>query len=1697
MRLELYWFLVFYVGSCLGQAENCTYKRFNHSMIDPKSSHRPFEIGNVATNFLRARDVCDKNEDCQAIVTGIHEVSLFVTTSDENGLKFTDDEECVVWMKMCPGDLDYLLRQAPDIPGYYEPIWPGTREPAMDHFIDLGIVLKQHADLLLNDQQLDETPEQVQATTSYAGFNVTLRHIPFPGGFRVEDVLESWCTYEKCAVSPRTYYHPVTANFSIVGITDVNGQGHVLLLDESHSPYKHVTTDVDGEAAMVAGIHGFHDESFAVLLYLGENPPRDTKMYLQFYRSDLSVKWSSQLKSAIAVPDRTVGDFRLSYGAGFFAAYFSVFGIDNFANATNGEQLYFVNDDGKVKSTSYQIPGQEFVTSGDAWGCSHALAQLVGYHSIDNQFLTVCAADLYPKGISIGDSVAGTLLFKADGNGRGFSTAQLGQLAEADFGWKLIFNAQDADCCPGQGVGFMTIYNENDQITGKQAFDSVVWLTNSDGKTERDPAMARLFEGDINIFAEEKFLVGWKTNEEFSLGVVNSFGMFLKNPVLMTGLSIEKDNFICTDHCVSWGNRDDSFKTLPNGKAAWISTEALSNTFTLYEVGLDESAIAGWSLWSGWSQCSRSCGTGTTTRVRSCVSGDCNNGGNSESAPCNTDVCTVPIKCTFEIHEEESMQGDLFVNGELQFAFTQEAGQEQCAMFRDLCAGITRTISGGFYFYFLKTSMNRTTDARSTSYTMTCKENPGWAQWSTWTSCTVTCGGGTKKRTRFCDGDAPGSEVCKGSVEEVETCRTGRCPTWSPWNRWSTCSETCNQGSQSRDRVCTGDYPDACGTLIGPNSETRTCTLGRCPVWLEWSDWSECSLTCGDGFQERSRECSGDFPCPVTEDGLGADQNRVCNLGVCPYWSPWSQWSICGASCGDSERFRVRDCLGDFPAEVGCPLVGEIEQKEPCNLGQCPYWGLWTAWGSCTRTCGEGTRRRSRDCLGDFSIEFCPPGDASEQEGCTLGECAKWDDWVAWSQCSKSCGRGEQTRSRGCVGDFPCPDDEPANASVPCNLGECPSWGSWGPWGGCSVTCGNDGLRERNRECLGDFPWLCDDAGYVEDSSCVDVTPCPRWSGWSQWGQCSESCDQGVTTRTRRCGAGNVEICDIGAEDPNPANGRNVVIRRSILGFYEGTESQNCSLGQCSYWLDWGAWSSCSATCDEGKRTRDRECFGDFPNMCLALGSGSETEKCTRGRCGSWNSWSQWGTCSASCGIGNWTRSRDCLGDFADTCVGDAVETIACDVSDCIAECTPNPCQNGGACRRNFYLTRLYHCVCRPGWMGKHCEYAGPDLICGSESIIVGFDRRVVSDEGLISTDPNYVSLASRESPDCVSYIDYFNTTDWYLVIVPSPIDASCGSTMEVTPNEYRIRNQVIWQADDKRIRSTVILVDFTCVYQRDVIASSAAAADGPLSIESYKREIELVTASGIFDVDISLFRDSTYQRPLLPTQGSSLVSLSEGEVVFVSVDLRSRDLLPSDDAVLVMDNCFVTSSQSTREPLTYLFREKCPVSPFVTVLSNGQSRSGRFSVRIFGWTGRDVVAENVFIHCTVSVCDGETDSCIPQCSSRRGKRSLTARSTHTNHRATLRNEASAAFHKLRTAEKRGNSPTRQAVEQTGKPFMAVVDTVPPLEDGNAAVNLSTDISRLKFDPDKMVSAGPLEIFLMTGESSYINFIILCSLLLA
>jgi len=54
----------------------------------------------------------------------------------------------------------------------------------------------------------------------------------------------------------------------------------------------------------------------------------------------------------------------------------------------------------------------------------------------------------------------------------------------------------------------------------------------------------------------------------------------------------------------------------------------------------------------------------------------------------------------------------------------------------------------------------------------------GWGNWTSWSKCDKTCGGGSETRLRQCDNPGPsgGGKPCNGSYSASRACANTECP---------------------------------------------------------------------------------------------------------------------------------------------------------------------------------------------------------------------------------------------------------------------------------------------------------------------------------------------------------------------------------------------------------------------------------------------------------------------------------------------------------------------------------------------------------------------------------------------------------------------------------------------------------------------------------------------------------------------------------------------------------------------------------------------------------------------------------------------------------------------------------------------------------------------------------------------------------
>ena len=371
----------------------------------------------------------------------------------------------------------------------------------------------------------------------------------------LEGYSSSRCTWDPCLLGPRLYLAPRSNGTHLVGWTDNSGNGHVSTVSGSMIAATH-----DFSGRKVRGLVAHSDGTYAVLLKEGAT------LYLSKRAANGSQIWITNLNYSLTEDSSPLGDHRLAYGNGSYAAYWAVHGISGWVAGHEGDQLQYVSDSGALQG-------------GWTWGCSHSMAELVGYHSSDQQFTNFCSTDAYPDppGLKMNYS---THIQTAAGDARGGVSLQLGQMAQAETGWKVVFNAENPDPNMTSGVGLAT--------AGGNAGTTVVWLTDTNGRYERDPVLARL-----GSHLPERYLVGWMMDNDrtFLIGLIDGAGTFLEGPEEMS------------ESGPGWGSRDDSFKTAPGGSVVWLEGDAYTTNLRLYRYddptvfsdGFESSTISGWS----------------------------------------------------------------------------------------------------------------------------------------------------------------------------------------------------------------------------------------------------------------------------------------------------------------------------------------------------------------------------------------------------------------------------------------------------------------------------------------------------------------------------------------------------------------------------------------------------------------------------------------------------------------------------------------------------------------------------------------------------------------------------------------------------------------------------------------------------------------------------------------------------------------------------------------------------------------------------------------------------------------------------------------------------------------------------------------------------------------------------------------------
>ncbi|XP_069673560.1 thrombospondin type-1 domain-containing protein 4-like [Periplaneta americana] len=357
------------------------------------------------------------------------------------------------------------------------------------------------------------------------------------------------------------------------------------------------------------------------------------------------------------------------------------------------------------------------------------------------------------------------------------------------------------------------------------------------------------------------------------------------------------------------------------------------------------------------------------------------------------------------------------------------------------------------------------------------------------------------------------------------------------------CTKTCGGGSQLTLVRCVKEHNQQivldkrCSLQERPHPQTVRCNIKPCPAQWVSGEWGECSVTCGEGTQQREVMCKQEIsPTLTMKVAEGAcltpvlPRTQKCVLPPCtqhapqqqeePWKSKWqaSQWGKCSVACGQGVRSRTVKCVGPGNVDADdCPQDEKPALEEPCDMGYCStgVHGSWffTEWTQhCSEDCGTGVQTRKVHCSGPAMDSCDINSKPDESRACSSDkQCSgKWFTGP-WGHCSSNCGYGRQTRDVICATflrgqyrvalDMNCPSSLKPETERPCEAKPCgPEW-FLTDWTHCSRECGT-GVQKREVKCLDEKQQLsvgCSEEKRPPSRRVCNTHECPHsHSGHSQ-----------------------------------------------------------------------------------------------------------------------------------------------------------------------------------------------------------------------------------------------------------------------------------------------------------------------------------------------------------------------------------------------------------------------------------------------------------------------------------------------------------------------------------------------------------------------------------------------------------------------
>ena len=653
-----------------------------------------------------------------------------------------------------------------------------------------------------------------------------------------------------------------------------------------------------------------------------------------------------------------------------------------------------------------------------------------------------------------------------------------------------------------------------------------------------------------------------------------------------------------------------------------VFTDKYSNNKCKTTTSTTECCVNPKTTYGSWGSCSKTCGGGTQSRTVTVE--DCNHKitTSTESRSCNNQDCCSEVTykdgkgCTKSCGggTKNQLAYSKF-DGSRCPAKDKSSGGSSCNT-QDCCKEVTykdgnactKACGGGTknrlaYSKYDGSKRCPAKDLSSGGSSCNTQDCCSTVTYSDGATCSKSCGGGTKNRVAY---SAYNNQRCSSKDQSSggSACNTQDCCSSLTYKDGAVCTKSCGGGT--KNLLAYSKYDGSRCSANDKPSGGSACNTQDCCKEVTYKDGNACTKACGGGTKNLLAYSKYDGSRCSSKDRTSG--GSTCNTQDCCSSVHYKDGTSCTVSCGGGTFNKL--AYSDFTNQR-CSSKDQKSGGSACNTQSCCTGPKVTesSWSSC-KVSGN-TRVRTKT----ITTTYC---DGTKKTETKTQDCCASVTYADGASCTKSCGGGTKNRlAKSTIDGGRCPAKDLTSGGSACNTQDCCGSVHYQDGPSCSASCGGG---TKNRVAYSDYNnQRCSSKDQTSGGSACNQQDCCSSVYYTQGTTCSQSCGGGTYNRFAY----------------SNYNGQRCTSKDTSTGGVACNQQDCCS---SVYYKD---GTTCSKACVGG--TLNRFAYSNYNNQrCQGNDQSSGGAACNTNICCAQpnTTYGDWSSCSARCGGGTKTRSK-------------------------------------------------------------------------------------------------------------------------------------------------------------------------------------------------------------------------------------------------------------------------------------------------------------------------------------------------------------------------------------------------------------------------------------------------------------------------